>query len=994
MSKQPVRRYFDDIQMATESGGRQFDKDGRPLVGRYRDGSTPPPNKRAYGAGQMQVATARSAAQRAGIKWDEKRFFSDREYNLNLADAHMKYLIDRYGDRTLARAAYHSGEGTVDKAIKRYGREGFAQGLGPEGRKYIKMGTNGAGGAYNSSSPGQGIASPEAYLADLESVLGPEVKASQNVKQQANAIFGSDEELQSRAAAVEQTFERQGQQLDVLDTAMEVAQNAAHEALTRQVEQTKDISNEIVTGTNELKDKVVPVFQARSRIADQLDKINSMNPLERGIRGIFDLNYDQDYLERQLDNYDRTLQARAADYDYLNKLHGVAMQEVERRYNLDTAIPSLLAKQAEEDIGLTGMRLTHTTGMLGSLREQVETETQLITAKALAREDLLLRLDTPTVQGLMAEAEQAGGIVKYNGVEFSYRELRDRIAAVEHQELQTEAYRMAIAGSRMDMAEKFAVNIAKSLTRSQLETAINNGGVYNGVQLPQDLLTDLFRTAVGRDEIRAEVATRSLPAKTALQIGSSYLNQSLGLYERGKSLFGNDAIQGGAPIMTQGAALVRRLTEATKNGEPPEVITALTQQIIENSNNYSKFIDGQILQRAGGDKRAAGYLKGFVTGSQLSAGTAAEALTYFAVKGNLPEGVALSPEASKIFKEAQAAVREIRDSRRPLGKKVSEQELISAVQERITKKAGRILGQARHDRIFSSLPQAAKAAGNPFGKLGGNQWNRIIAEAKNSAAEAVAAELQTTPDVVLRMQTTGKPVSNSESDKQLYSNWLAVAPKYNAVEMQTIVSLLDVEKPIVAGKPNSELMAEFMSSPQFSQTIQTYGQSLGSQSMAEYLVNPLAAGQTEINFSRTLEELRNAQANIYNAKRKIAQNPSTTLLLQPRKRTSMVLASIPEVGKHGAAALAPFVDSVFDNYQKNQGFSGFRSPNAAFMAEDEMLFTAMQTAKFEDPRLEAWRKAAVRGWKEHATAQQGFVSRMVEGLLGDTPNPYTAETPN
>ena len=34
-------------------------------MGRYPDGSTPPKGKRAFGAGQMQIGTAREAAKRA-----------------------------------------------------------------------------------------------------------------------------------------------------------------------------------------------------------------------------------------------------------------------------------------------------------------------------------------------------------------------------------------------------------------------------------------------------------------------------------------------------------------------------------------------------------------------------------------------------------------------------------------------------------------------------------------------------------------------------------------------------------------------------------------------------------------------------------------------------------------------------------------------------------------------------------------------------------------
>lgn len=980
MANKPAA-FLDHITAAAESGNRNYDDKGRPV--------TSP--KGARFAMQVMPATARDPG--FGLKPADPNNAEDMN---RLGREYRAVMERRYGgDYAKMWAAYNGGPGRVDAAIAKGGAN-WLDHMPAETRDYVRknMGrTNGAGGAYNSSQPGQGVANPQAYLADLESSLGPEAKASGNVRQNSTRIFGSDEELARRADAVEGNLVQQGQQINVLDQAMEAAQAAAREAMTRQVQDTRDISNAIVTGTNELKEKVMPVFRARGRVADQLDKLATMNPLERGIRGIFDLNYDQDYLEGQLDQFDRTLKARSDDYEYLNRLHGVALQEIQRRYGLDTAIPDLMQKQAEEDLGLTGMRITQTAAMLGNLRDRITTESQLISAKALAREDLLGRLDLPTVTDLMTQAQQNNGIVQFNGVEFSYKELRDRIQAGEQQELQMEAYRMSIASGRMDMATKYADNLARSLTRPQLEAAIQNGGVYNGVQLPQDVLTNLYQGMIARDETRANVVAREMPAKLAMDTATSHLNQVTGLYQRGKSLFGNQSMEGSAPYTERAGQLVRRLTQAVQNGEPPEVIAALTQQIAQNSEGYTKFIDDRILRQVGGDKRAAGYLKGFVYGSQLSPGTAAEALTYFALKGNLPEGVSLSPEARQVFQRAQTIVQNHRNDR-VNGKPVSESALMSIVQRELTESASRIMGQARHDKLYADLPGVAKATGSPFGGFSGQRWAEIRAEAQMTAAESVAKGLNTTPQNVLQMMRTGRPITNDENGRQLLQRTQQAAAQFNGVEMQTTVRLIDMEKQVVAGRPNSSVMSDFLGSPQFSTGLATYGQSLGSQTMGEYLVNPLVSGSVERNFIQTREAVLDAQAAIHQTNRQMAQNPGTAVLLQPRKRTGMILSSIPEVGTEGARGLATFVDQFFDKYQKDYGWQGLETPNSTFIREDNALFAALQGTTFQDKRLETWRRAAIKGWKEHATAHQGFVSRMIEGVFGEDPNIYAAEMPN
>lgn len=878
---------------------------------------------------------------------------------------------------------------TVGKVIRETGK-GRNQGTGPHWHVELASsgGTpvasqNGAGGAYNSSKPGQGVANPQAYLADLESSLGPEAKSSGEVRQNSETIFGSDAELKKRGGAVEEQLVRQGNQIEVLDDVMMVAQLETRNAMARQIDQTRDISDQIVAGTEELKKKVIPVFQARGRIADQLDKISEMNPIERGIRGIFDMNYDDDYLEGRLDQFDRTLKARSDDFDYLNKLHGVALQEIGRRYELDTGMSGLAQKQAEEDLGLTGMRITQTSGMLGALRDRISTESQLISAKAMAREDLMGRLDIPTVTDLMTKAQQNGGMIQYNGVEFSYKELRNRIQMSEQQDLQTEAYKMSIAGGRMDMATKYAENLARSLTRQQLEGAINNGGVYNGVQLPQDVLTNLYQGAISRDETRANVVAREMPAKLAMDTAASHLNQVTGLYSRSKSLFGNQAMEGSAPFTDRAGALVRRLTQAVQSGEPPEVVAALTQQIAQNSEGYTKFVDDRILRQVGGDKRAAGYLKGFVYGSQLSPGTAAEALTYFAMKGNLPEGVSLSPEARQVFQKAQRLVMDHRGGQVG-GKPISEQQLMGIVQRDLTGSAAQIMGQARHDKVYADLPSVARLTQHPFGKFNGERWAQIRSEASMTAAEAIARGVNTTPQNVIRMMRTGKPLSGSEADKKLYGTVTAKASDYNGVEMTTTVRLLDLERQIQPGSRNSDLMSDFLGSPKFATGLSSYSQSLGSQTMGEYLVNPLTQGAVERNFIETRDSVLDAQSSNYQADRQFAQNPSSALIMQPRKRSAMILESIPGVGKEGARGLAPFVDQVFDKeFKEDRHWYGLESPNNRFMREDGKLYAALQGAKFEDPKMEAWRRATLKGWQESATAQQGFVSRLIDGIFGD-----------
>jgi soluble lytic murein transglycosylase len=76
----------------------------------------------AFGLMQMIVGTARNAAQRAGVVYDEARMKSDPAFNAQLGAFHLGQLLGEYrGSHILTFAAYNAGGGNVRDWIKAYG---------------------------------------------------------------------------------------------------------------------------------------------------------------------------------------------------------------------------------------------------------------------------------------------------------------------------------------------------------------------------------------------------------------------------------------------------------------------------------------------------------------------------------------------------------------------------------------------------------------------------------------------------------------------------------------------------------------------------------------------------------------------------------------------------------------------------------------------------------------------------------------------------------
>lgn len=98
-----------NIAVGTESGGRQFGADGKPLTSKAG----------AIGIAQVMPDTAPEAAKLAGLKWDDNRYRNDPEYNRALGMAYFqKQLQDNGGDLAKAYAAYNAGHGRLRSAIK------------------------------------------------------------------------------------------------------------------------------------------------------------------------------------------------------------------------------------------------------------------------------------------------------------------------------------------------------------------------------------------------------------------------------------------------------------------------------------------------------------------------------------------------------------------------------------------------------------------------------------------------------------------------------------------------------------------------------------------------------------------------------------------------------------------------------------------------------------------------------------------------------------
>jgi len=858
-----------------------------------------------------------------------------------------------------------------------YERGGKNQGTGPHWHVELNDGSGTQVATNQAAAPNAGN-----FLDGLFPTLAPESKASGAVSSNAGQIFNSDAELNKRSNAVEGVLTQQGKSIDVLTGLQTALHGVQTEAMQQQANETRAISDQTVQATQELARQVAPVFQARARIADQLDKVNTMNPLERGLRGVFDLNYDQSHLESQLTHYDSTLQMRANDYDYMNKLHQAALTEIDRRYSLDTALPKLAAQQSTEDLGLLGMSLQQTSGMLGNLRDSISGQAQMIAAKASARNDMMGRVDVPTLIDLANKAKMTGGVVNFNGVDLNYHELREQIQKSEQLDLSMESMKMSIAGGRMELAEKQATNTVRYMSREQVEGAIANGGMFNGVQLPADVLTQQMAIYTQQGKDAANSVAARMPATAAMNLATQAFNGMTELTSRARGVLGTEGLGDITSISGDSSQLVQRLTQAVQGNEAPEVIQGLLQKIGAKQAALNAQVDERLLQHVGGDKRAAGYLKSFVYKTPMSQGSSAEALTYFALKGSLPNGMGLSDESKQLFKQAQGIVERVKGTKNPAtGKPYSEKDLQEVVTREIATTAGGTIGAARGERILNALPATAAKAAHPFGRIDPAAFAQARQHAEVSAAQTLAPQLHTTWQTVLQMAKTGRPVDGKPESLALFKAFGAQAGAYNSHETAGFIQELDDLPQVTPGRRNSSVMQDFLQSPAMHLVASNYSDGLGSHSMGDYLVNPLANGATENYLSQATRLISSTQAALSSDSKRNARHQASAVAFDPKARVHVILSSIEGLGKPGADALRPIVGQLLTQMpQSDMRLQTGEFTNTAMQRQERFVIDSLKSTKFDDPKLEVYRKLAVKGWDQSATRQNTFIENLMDAI--------------
>lgn len=843
------------------------------------------------------------------------------------------------------------------------------------------------------------------------SVPGPSGNMNTGVDNQSSRIMNSGPTIERKQQNVESKVVNAGQMLDNYLKVLGQSQQAQVQETQRFVDNARGINKQMTEATQDLQRRVQPIFAARQRVLDQAAEIQQMSPIARAIRGFFDLNYNEDYLMSTSSRLGAIVKEHADIYSVMQGLHGDALEQSNQLMQINTLLPKLQEENASELVRGAEMSLQHATTDLNATMDGVQNETQLIAAQNTARNDILSRIDGPTAVNLLGQAEQSGGVVMFNGVKLSAQELRERGQQIEQYDMANENARMANAAGRADLYDKNAMRMMEYMTDAQIETAIANGGVIDGVQLPAGALTEekhrRVKRAVEAAEVNEFVATPMAAAKEAMAAAQ----QNEQMMRRADSIFGSGSIADESIAFSNRITeLSTKIREMTAAGASPVELGVVRSQLQTARQQYQKMVQDKVTRLAGGDQEGAAYVTSYMMGDTITPGAAADMMVHFASRGGLPAAMQSSPLGQNAMSQVMKTIQDVQNEVGPNGSARFGNPAAAA------KEAARRLanpntpeGQAlrsattglRYQQMFSNLPSLARNKDNqavhPFGKINTKAFAQASRRADSEGYAEIATELGITPNQLVQLQQ-GKTVEGIDPELAKRASSSATAQRIGAAQQRALVTQLDQMPRVSDQMSNSSLMLDFLESPSAQSKIIAVEGLTQYGGIGDWMAGSVSRGGMLSEFSGYSQGFRAAvdetETEIRTQSARLARGYRNDV---PR-RTAAILQTIPGMTRGDVVALvsaigpmlpkgtpqeqdALRVGKMADQSNRALGQEGYRTDLARMQiqAVDNLILNH----KFEDPNLERIRRRAQGEWLERSRAADNMVDALIRPLDKD-----------
>lgn len=969
---------LDKNQTMRESGGRQFDEAGNPLVGRRSDGSLPKPAERAYGIAQIQVRTARETARIHGIPFDETKLMQDAAYNKRLGDLHMDDLRRKYGgDEVLAQAAYHSGGPNVDRAIRKYGRENFDRGLGKDGRAYVAAARAEQGGGTKSGSKGEGsVATPPPLPAAPAATQGDKDRAAGGFQGKIVNVFD-----QSIEQGLGELFGERGTEItkgaNMLDTIVADTDRIQEErlaALTETVETKREVNDQLAAANQNMQDRAAAIFVNQQELLRRRQEVRRMNPIARIFKGVTDPKYNEVIMrEEELNNRDE-LETLGQQYKTHRELLGHQMEYVTDAYALDQATNTQRINDNEQDIRLMGQVISMSGMAIDNIKEGIGTQEMIMSLRDQAKDRTLNKMNESLMLDLAGQAQANGGTVEVEGMTFTTRELTEGAGRAEQVRLNLHNQRNAVQMGDMQMADVMETKTMESMSDSQIDEAIAADGSFQGTQLN---VTKLAAEKAKRDQlgvkggklvggdINAEMTIQSMD-----RMSRSIVAESNAL----KGLFGHVPSDWTELDANHGAVLQSIAAVMKDESITPQAKVAALAKMRPQIAAMEAAREAKLKQMAasfGGTNRALTLVaENYLLGRPAPPQESANGIIAMS-RGGVPAGAETSPEAKAILGQVGKMISEY-DVRVGAGGTKDPAALQKSVLTYIQGRARTVVMES----VLDDLPVLARSVRDgsgkvhPFAQITQSDWratraagatkgSAIVANAMGISVEQLDAVLKnpgtpTQPSELMRAIRAHKPEFKDITVGQ-------ISAQRATAQINATVQLLDSQFGNDKFRPSTAL-ANLLANPEVQKRASTAA--FGGRGFVDFTMRSATGGQGQVTLSAYRDKIVRGQAADGAQRLRDVANPALEASTNPKQRVSLVLNQIDGVNRDQRSQFGSYLLSQMGNVPATRVGGGDLfgkqiQPNFDYWTRmDKLVATPIEG----NPTLESIRKKVATKW--------------------------------
>lgn len=744
--------------------------------------------------------------------------------------------------------------------------------------------------------------------------------------------------------------------------AIKAKQDTIAQVTTQRIEAKKEINKDLIGQLDQTSQQLKPLFNQRKAIADRQEELQRMNPLVRGIRGLFDSSYDDDHL----DALDRTIAGRiraTADvFDQQQRSIDNMNALLDENASGEVNLAKLAIDSNSEDIRLSALSVQSAQEVLRTMASGVQAGETLIRAQMVARADTMATLTDSQLGSYIGQAAKNGGEVTVNGTPLRIQELKEIQMARTERNLSFESKMLAIQGQRMDLARQHEINFVRKMTKPEVLAAIKSNGAFGKQVLPMDLLQNQLQTLQGTEDSLVTEMARTGGAKSAAAIARLNQETIQQTNQRALELFGQ--IPQGLNRLnnfqaSQFANINGELQGAAGTGTSHLVASSKSKEMIGMYETRVKAVDAEAKRWAGGDKDLYAVASAYLTGNELSSQSAVKGLIKMARTG-APKGTRLTGAAKAAFDAARQTVAnfENREAKANNAQDVKKFLMSEAGKQSMTEKqleleklVGAAVSRAYNGSVYKDMttraPEYAKTIPGRDGK-------------PHPASKIPV-------DTIARAEAVAKVAARERFGNDIPPEKLGEA---KAFELQEMLNVIDRE----AGSGAADQYVDLLNDRRYQETASTVSQRTQQVGFMDYVAGRAGPDSMGENVSKYGSQLR-----IANEARKRESSIETSTAAarfrgQPLRRMETILSGVPGINAQERAALVNAVKDMVASDALSQGGGALPEYGSTVTRRvNDQIDAAITSGKFQNPQLERVRQIAAKNWEENSRTTDSII---------------------